>query len=82
MGAKVTALVLTDAEAAEARELGASDALSSSAAFESRRGTFDVLINCASARIDFKACLGTLRPDGVMIQVCAHSDGGGFGCKT
>ncbi len=37
---------------AEAKELGASEALTSSAAFEAKKGAFDVVLNCASANID------------------------------
>ncbi|GBF94986.1 alcohol dehydrogenase [Raphidocelis subcapitata] len=69
MGASVTALVLSDDEIEGALALGASDALTSAAAFEEAKGRFDVVVNCASARVDGALILGLLRADGVMVQV-------------
>lgn len=69
MGASVTALVLSEDEVEGALALGAAEALTSSAAFEGAKGRFDVVLNCASARVDGALILGLLRADGVMIQV-------------
>jgi hypothetical protein len=52
MGASVTALVLSEDEVEGALALGAAEALTSSAAFEGAKGRFDVVLNCASARVD------------------------------
>lgn len=51
MGGVVTALVKDDDEIAEAKQLGASDAATSSAAFDSMQGRFDIVLNCASANV-------------------------------
>ncbi|KIZ06745.1 putative NADH-dependent butanol dehydrogenase 1 [Monoraphidium neglectum] len=69
MGADVTALVRDDDEAGEALALGAREAATSARAFEEKKGSYDVVLNCASARLDFAKVLGLLCPDGVLIQV-------------
>lgn len=40
-----------------------------SKAFEECKDTFDVIINCVSAKIDFSGVLGMLGHDGVAVQV-------------
>ena len=52
MGASVTALVMSEDEVEAALKLGASDATTSAAAFETAKGRFDVVLNCASGKID------------------------------
>jgi len=68
MGAIVTALDVAPEKEAEAKEFGAHSFV--------RLGTgakppvkFDVILNCASGKLDFASLLGMLETDGTMVQV-------------
>lgn len=50
---QVTALVRSDDEIEEALALGASSGMASSRAFDELKGTFDVILNCATARLEW-----------------------------
>lgn len=75
MGAEVTALVLTEDDVKEAKALGADDALTSAAAFETKTDYFDVVLNCATARIGGGQMLSLVRSNGTVIQVGIPGDG-------
>jgi hypothetical protein len=64
----VTALVRDDDEAEAALVLGAREAATSARAFDEKKGSYDVVLNCASARLDFaKVC------DYYIVLMCPHA---------
>ena len=72
MGAKVTVLSTSEAKAADARRLGASDfVVTKGRAFEQLARTLDLIVDTVSAPHDYNAYLGLLRPRGVMAIVGA-----------
>jgi uncharacterized zinc-type alcohol dehydrogenase-like protein len=72
MGAKVTVLSSSEAKAADARRLGASDfVVANGKAFEQLAGKLDLIVDTVSAQHDYNAYLGLLRPRGVMAIVGA-----------
>lgn len=44
-------------------------------AFKECKDSFDVIINCVSAKIDFGGMMGMLSHDGVVVQVSSSSNG-------
>ena len=73
MGADVTALVMTDGEAAAALALGAAAAAPSQVAFGNLKGRFDLVLNCASASIP---------ADKVSLAVCVSGSVGVIACRA
>lgn len=73
MGAKVTVFSTTEAKAADAKRLGASDfvATKNPDVFSKLTGKFDLIIDTVSAEHDYNAYLGCLRARGEMILVGA-----------
>jgi alcohol dehydrogenase (NADP+) len=73
MGAEVTMLSTSRSKEADAQRLGAKEfALTSDpATFTRLAGSFDLIIDTVSAHHDVNACLGLLRPYGVMVLVGA-----------
>lgn len=69
MGAEVTGLTLSEDEIEGALKLGADAGMTSADAFEKAQGRFDIVLNCASAKVDGGMLLSLLRANGVMIQV-------------
>jgi uncharacterized zinc-type alcohol dehydrogenase-like protein len=75
MGADVTAVDIDASKASEAHSLGAARFKEFNAAFQECKGSFDVILNCVSAKIDFAGMMGMLAPDGVAVQ-CGIPGGG------
>lgn len=69
MGAEVTVLSTSKAKEADARRLGAHafEVTSEKGALKKLSGRFDLVIDAASARHDYNAYLGLLRPYGAMV---------------
>jgi alcohol dehydrogenase (NADP+) len=76
MGAKVTVLSSSEAKAADARRLGASDfaVTRGGTAFQRLAGQLDLIIDTVSAPHDYNAYLGLLRPRGTMVLVGAPAE--------
>ncbi len=73
MGAKVTVLSTSEAKAADAERLGASDFVvtKNPSAFDRLAGKLDLIIDTVSAPHDYDAYLGLLRARGAMVLVGA-----------
>ena len=76
MGAEVTVLSQSLAKEEDGLALGADDyrATSDPKTFEELAGTFDLIVNTVSAKLDVDAYLGLLRLDGAMVNVGAPSE--------
>lgn len=75
MGADVTAIDISPDKEQEAKKLGARRFVEFSKAFHECKGSFDVIINCVSASLDFSGMMGMLGNDGVAVQ-CGIPGGG------
>ena len=72
MGAQVTVLSTSEAKAADARRLGATDfVVTKGDAFQRLAGQLDLIVDTVSAPHDYNAYLGLLRPRGAMVLVGA-----------
>jgi uncharacterized zinc-type alcohol dehydrogenase-like protein len=76
MGAEVTVLSQSLSKQEDGLRLGADHyyATSDSATFEQLAGTFDLIINSVSAKIDINAYLSLLRRDGTLVNVGAPAE--------
>jgi D-arabinose 1-dehydrogenase-like Zn-dependent alcohol dehydrogenase len=50
-------------------DLGANEYLLLDDAVATKKGTYDILINTASGKVDFTQLIGLLAPDGALVQV-------------
>jgi uncharacterized zinc-type alcohol dehydrogenase-like protein len=76
MGAEVTVLSQTLSKQDDGLAFGAQHyyATSDSSTFETLAGSFDLIINTVSAKIDISSYLGLLRRDGTLVSVGAPSE--------
>lgn len=69
MGAEVTAIDIFPEKEGEAKGFGAHRFLEFNTAMAQCGSSFDLVLNCASARVDFAKVLATLMPDGNLVQI-------------
>ncbi|MCM3503613.1 NAD(P)-dependent alcohol dehydrogenase [Curtobacterium sp. ODYSSEY 48 V2] len=76
LGAEVTVLSQTTSKEADSLRYGAKahHATKDPATFEQLAGSFELIINTVSAKLDMKAYLGLLKVDGTLVNVGAPSE--------
>ncbi|OIH95161.1 NAD(P)-dependent alcohol dehydrogenase [Curtobacterium sp. MCBA15_001] len=76
LGAEVTVLSQTTSKEADSLRYGAKAhyATKDAATFEQLAGSFELIINTVSAKLDMKAYLGLLQVDGTLVNVGAPSE--------
>eukprot|EP00877_Chromochloris_zofingiensis_P014230 jgi/Chrzof1/9060/Cz03g34180.t1 len=69
MGAQVTGIDIDATKEAEANQLGAHNFTLFDNALENNTASFDLIVNCASGRLDWPKVLNLLKPDGTVVQL-------------